>query len=163
MRAFRLMTMCLLAAQTGCLVANRKQIASNSSHFGDVSMNGDEIDAHHARDVWELLRSTVPRYSFIEDRDGRALAIQGHRGRSSMLLDSETPIVVIDGVRLLYYDVLQAMPTDAVDSIEVLSGLRGTSIEGTGAAAGVIYIFTRSGASRQDDRPPGRTIKKGRQ
>jgi hypothetical protein len=38
------------------------------------------------------------------------------------------------------------MATDAIDRIELRGGSRGTSVEGTGASAGVIYIHTRSGS-----------------
>jgi outer membrane cobalamin receptor len=94
-----------------------------------------------------LLRQLVPRYSYVEDRSGRAVAINGHRGRSSISLsNSESPIVIVDGARIAAVDVLQQMSKDAIDWIELRKGSRGTSTEGTNATAGVIYIHTRSGS-----------------
>lgn len=148
MRVIKLALALAVASQAACARASEQRPAVDPSHFGDVTVTGDEIDARHARNVWDLLRVSVPRYTFIEDRSGRAIGIRGHRGRSSIVLDSETPAVLIDGSRILYFDVLQAMPTDAVDRIEVLSALRGTSVEGTGASAGVILIYTRSGETK---------------
>jgi outer membrane cobalamin receptor len=52
----------------------------------------------------------------------------------------------VDGARLSALDVLQQMPRDAIDRIELLNGSRGTSVEGTNASAGVIYIHTRFGS-----------------
>jgi outer membrane cobalamin receptor len=148
MHVIRFALAIVVASQAGCATASQEHPGIGSAHFGDVTLSGDEIDARHVRNVWDLLRVSVPRYTFIEDYGGRAIGIHGHRGRSSIVLDSETPAVLIDGSRILYFDVLQAMPTDAVDRIEVLSALRGTSVEGTGASAGVIRIFTRSGDTK---------------
>ena len=147
MRPIRLESLCLAAAICGCTVSPPNGLPINDSQFGDVTLTGNEIDSQHARSAWDFLRSRVPRYSYIEDRSGRAVAIHGHRGRSSILLDGDSPIVVVDGARLVAFDVLQEMPTSAIDRIEVLSGLRATPWEGTGASAGVIYIYTRSGSN----------------
>jgi len=107
----------------------------------------DQIDAQHAANAWELLRQLVPRYTYVEDRGGRASSITAHRGRSSIsLANSETPMVFVDGARLSSLELLQDMPTDAIDRIVLLNGSRGTSAQGTNAAAGVIYIHTRSGS-----------------
>jgi outer membrane cobalamin receptor len=146
-RFARAASVCLLTAVGGCAISAGGGRPINDSHFGDVVLSGEEIDAQHARNAWDFLRARVHRYSYIEDRSGRAVAIRGHRGRSSILLDSDSPIVVVDGARLVAFDVLQGMPTSAIDRIQILSGLRGTSWEGTGATAGVIYIFTRSGSN----------------
>jgi outer membrane cobalamin receptor len=52
----------------------------------------------------------------------------------------------VDGARLAALDVLQQMPKDAIDRIELRGSSRGTNSEGTNASAGVIYIHTRSGS-----------------
>jgi outer membrane cobalamin receptor len=137
---------CFLAASTGC-ASNRLRYDDGESPFGDVVISGEQIDAQHVPNAWEALRRLVPRYNYTEDRGGRALSISGHRGRSSIwLADSESPIVIVDGVRLASLDVLQQMSTDAIDRIELRRGSRGTTVEGTDAGAGVIYIHTRSGS-----------------
>ena len=137
---------CVLAASAGC-TSNRLHYDDGETPFGDVVISGDQIDAQHVQNAWEALRQLVPRYSYSEDRAGRPLAISGHRGRSSMLLaSSEQPVVLVDGARLTSLDVLQQMPPDAIDRIELRRGTRGTTVEGTDAGAGVIYIHTRSGS-----------------
>jgi outer membrane cobalamin receptor len=137
---------CILAASAGC-TSNRLRYAEPDSPFGDVVISSDQIDAQHVQNAWEVLRRLVPRYSYTEDRAGRALSISGHRGRSSIwLANSDSPIVIVDGARLASLDVLQQMSTDAIDRIELRRGTRGTTVEGTDAGAGVIYIHTRSGS-----------------
>jgi outer membrane cobalamin receptor len=137
---------CCLASQSAC-VATAPRYAENGSQYGDVVISAQQIDAEHAPNAWELLRQLAPRYTYVEDRSGRAVSINGHRGRSSIsLANSESPVVVVDGARIAAVDVLQQMPKDAIDWIELRKGSRGTSTEGTNASAGVIYIHTRSGS-----------------
>jgi outer membrane cobalamin receptor len=144
---FSVIAACSLAAPLGCASNSRRFADSDESRFGDVVITGEQIDARHVENAWEVLRQLVPRYSYSEDRAGRATAISGHRGRSSIVLaSSESPIVIVDGARLMSLDVLQQMSPDAIDRIEVRRGVRGTTVEGTDAGAGVIYIHTRSGS-----------------
>lgn|SRR5512140_2591473 len=127
--------------------SNSPQPFADASKFGDGLITGDQIDAQHASNAWDLLRKMVPRYSYIEDRAGRAVLITAHRGRSSIVLaNSESPMVIVDGARLSSLELLQDMPTDAIDRIELQGARRGTSSQGTNATAGVIYIHTRSGS-----------------
>ncbi|HMA24363.1 MAG: TonB-dependent receptor, partial [Gemmatimonas sp.] len=142
------MVVCVLTASTACVTtAPHYHEEQDESAFRDIVISGDQIDAEHAQNAWDVLRRLVPRYSYSEDRAGRPLSINGHRGRSSIALsNSESPIVIVDGARLNSLDVLQQMPTDAIDRIEVRRGARGTTIEGTNAGAGVIYIHTRFGS-----------------
>jgi outer membrane cobalamin receptor len=137
---------CCIVSQSAC-VSTAPRYSENGSQYGDVVITAQRIDAEHAPNAWELLRQLVPRYTYVEDRSGRAIAINAHRGRSSIsLANSESPVVVVDGARVAAVDVLQQMPKDAIDWIELRKGSRGTSTEGTNATAGVIYIHTRSGS-----------------
>ena len=136
-----------LATASACVSNPVRTGADNGSRLGDVVITSDQIDAQHASNAWDLLRQMVPRYTYVEDRSGRAVSINGHRGRSSIALaGSEAPLVIVDGARLAALDVLQQMPKDAIDRIELRGGSRGTNAEGTNASAGVIYIHTRSGS-----------------
>jgi outer membrane cobalamin receptor len=140
------LTACYLATTSAC-ATNKPRYAENGSQYGDLVITADQIDAQHVPNAWELLRQLVPRYTYVEDRSGRAVSIHGHRGRSSIsVAAAEAPLVIVDGARLVALDVLQQMPTDAIDRIELRGGSRGTSAEGTNASAGVIYIHTRSGS-----------------
>ena len=151
MRHARLATMFFasssLAIALACATNPPRKADENGSRFGDLVINSDQIGAQHAANAWELLRVLVPRYTYVEDRAGRAVSIHGHRGRSSIsLASSEAPQVIVDGARLSSVDVLQQMATDAIQRIELRGGPRGTNVEGTGASAGVIYIHTWSGS-----------------
>jgi outer membrane cobalamin receptor len=143
--AISVATYCL-ASFSGC-VSTAPRYLGNGSEYGDRIITADEIDAQPVPNAWELLRQLVPRYNYVEDRMGRAVSISAHRGRSSIVVaGSEAPLVIVDGARISAVDVLQQMPKDAIDWIELRNGARGTSTEGTNASAGVIYIHTRSGS-----------------
>ncbi|MGH7488022.1 MAG: TonB-dependent receptor [Gemmatimonadaceae bacterium] len=138
---------CLLSATIACVSNPRLSNLDDRSPFGDVVITGDQIDAQHVPNAWEALRQLVPRYNYREDRAGRAISISAHRGRSSIALDnSEAPLVIVDGARLSSVDLLQDMPCESIDRIELRNGGRGTNSEGTNASAGVIYIHTRFGS-----------------
>jgi outer membrane cobalamin receptor len=128
-------------------VSTAPRYRGNGSQYGDRIITADQVDAQQAPNAWELLRQLVPHYNYVEDRAGRAVSINAHRGRSSIVVaGSEAPVVIVDGARLAAVDVLQQMPKDAIDWIELRNGSRGTTTEGTNASAGVIYIHTRSGS-----------------
>lgn len=121
--------------------------ATTATASGDLVVVALDAGAVRFSSVWDLLRNRFPRYNYVEDRFGRALYIQGHRGRSSISLGaSDKPIVIIDGARLIAVDVLQQLPVDGVESIEILGGLTGTTRQGTNAGAGVISIHTIAGS-----------------
>jgi outer membrane cobalamin receptor len=141
------LVVCSLAISFACASGTPNRHVDDRSEFGDAVITGDQIDAQRAANAWDLLRQLVPRYTYVEDRGGRASMISGRRGRSSIsLASSESPIVIIDGARLTSLELLQDMPTIAIDRIELFDGPRGTRTQGTNASAGVIIIHTRSGS-----------------
>jgi len=120
--------------------------AANAGH--PVVITREEIASAHAPSVWTYLRNNVRKYAFVEDRYGNAVTIRSRRGQSSLLLPAaDEPVVIVDGARLIAFDVLQQMPTDAVETIELFGALQGTAIAGTNAGSGVIYIHTVAASS----------------
>jgi outer membrane cobalamin receptor len=111
-------------------------------------ITAEEIASSSCTNVWDLLRKRARTYNFAEDRYGRPRFITTKRGRSTIVLaGSDSPLVLVDGARLGDVAALRDMPTDAVESIELQSGINGTSSQGTNAVAGVIYIHTKEASS----------------
>jgi outer membrane cobalamin receptor len=120
--------------------------------WSDRVIGEQEIARADEPNVWVLLQDKARQYYFVEDGVGRALAIHSLRGQSSIVLTSaDMPMVIVDGARLVDYDLLQQMPLEAVQRIELMGSASATSYEGTNAGAGVIYIHTRSASSDQND------------
>ena len=90
------LAVCALSATVACAHSASSEFPDNRAQFGDAVITGDQIDAQHAPNAWELMRRLLPRYTFVEDKSGRALRIVGHRGRSSISVSgSESPMVIV--------------------------------------------------------------------
>lgn len=140
--------------------ARRREIGNTISR---ISM--DDLP-NRPTDVTDALRSAAPGLdvSTTGGEFGQAPAIR-LRGNSSMAM-SNNPIVYVDGVRVrsepnahvgavdnrsIRSSVVQVSPLNGInpndiDRIEVIKGSAATTLYGTEASAGVIQIFTKSGA-----------------
>lgn len=133
----------LLAASAACATAHpardneHHDPARGSSHY----LTAQDIQSSGARNAWEALRR-LGGVRLEESPDGSPQAIRPTRGNMSMVLD-DSPIVLLDGARLLDYDVLRSLPARQIDSIELLNGVDGTLKHGSGAGGGAIVIRTR--------------------
>jgi outer membrane cobalamin receptor len=133
------------ASLSSCATSGHRSTASPArTDF----ISSDEIARSSSTNVWDLLRKRARQYNFAEDRYGRPRNITTKRGRSTIALaGSDSPLVLIDGARLSDVAALRDMSTDSVESIELQSGINGTSSQGTNAVAGVIYIHTKEASS----------------
>jgi outer membrane cobalamin receptor len=135
----------IAASLVGCATSGYH--APAGAGHNDV-ITEQEIAKSSCTNVWDLLRKRARMYNYAEDRYGRPRYITTKRGKSTIALaGSDSPMVVIDGARLGDVAALRDMPTDAVQSIELQSGITGTSSQGTNAVAGVIYIHTKEASS----------------
>jgi outer membrane cobalamin receptor len=117
-------------------------------------ITAEDIAKSAYTNAWDLLRGKARRYDFVEDVFGRPRSIRIRRGRSTInMTGSDTPMILVDGARLTDITALRDLPTDAIESIELMSGIRGTASQGTNSSAGVIYIHTweasESGSARK--------------
>jgi outer membrane cobalamin receptor len=111
-------------------------------------ISAEEIARSPCTNAWDLLRRRARQYDFSEDQFGRPREIRTHRGRSTInLANADAPLVLIDGARVLDVAFLRDLATGSIQSVELLNGIRGTSSQGTNAAAGVIYIHTWEASS----------------
>jgi hypothetical protein len=100
----------------------------------------------------ELLRVRARAYEFSEDRYGRPRNIRTRRGRSTLNMPgADSPLIVLDGARLIDLVSLRDLSVGAIESVELLNGIAGTATQGTNAAAGVIYIHTWEASERSGD------------
>lgn len=124
----------------GCATPHRQPDVAGPSV--DV-ITAEEIARSPSTNAWDLLRRRARKYEFSEDQFGRPREVRTRRGRSTISIASaDTPIILIDGARIIDLAVLRDLRTDSIHSVELLSGIHGTVSQGTNAAAGVIYIHT---------------------
>lgn len=141
----------LCAALLGC--AHQQRPAPTYAQAGNQHFSAEDIGKSGASNAWDFLRRNARRYDFGEDRYGTPRSIKTRRGTSTISMSgSDTPLVIVDGARIIDFVVLRDLATDSIQSIELLSGINGTASQGTNAAAGVIYIHTWNASS---DSSPG--------
>jgi len=106
-------------------------------------ITSEDIAKSAYTNAWDLLRGKARRYDFTEDLYGRPRAIRIRRGRSTInIAASDTPMILVDGARVIDLATLRDLPTNAIESIELMSGINGTASQGTNSSAGVISIHT---------------------
>ncbi|HEX8246491.1 MAG TPA: Plug domain-containing protein [Longimicrobium sp.] len=134
----------LLAAAAGCATAHPAREGEHHApaHGFAHYLSAQDIRDSGARNAWEALRR-LGGVRLQESAGGAPERIRPTRGRMTILLD-DSPIVLLDGARLLDYDVLRALPARQIASIEFLNGLDGTLKHGSGAGGGAIVILTRT-------------------
>ena len=106
-------------------------------------ITSDDIAKSSYTNAWDLLRAKARRYDFTEDLFGHPRSIKTRRGRSTInTAGSDTPMILVDGTRVIDFTSLRDLPCDAIESVELMSGIDGTASQGTNSSAGVIYIHT---------------------
>ena len=106
----------------------------------------DMIQQAHASNAWDLLVEMGTGYRIADTQLGGAKSIRNSRGKSSIVLhEADTPLLVVDGVRMTDPLYLRDIPTSTLLSIRMLNGIDGATYYGTNAGAGVILVSTRLG------------------
>ncbi len=119
-----------------------------SQRVGDdadrILITEERIARSGALNAWEALKRLAPQFRYSERRDGRPTGLE-RRGRSSILLD-DAPRVFVDGADVVDFRSLTQIPASTILSIEILSGIEGTTYYGSNAVSGVILIRTKNGS-----------------
>jgi hypothetical protein len=105
-------------------------------------ITADAIVASGAKTAWDAVRLTVPNVQLRENQ-GRAVGILRH-GQASIYRDDQVR-VILDNVRIYDLQVLQQVPAADIFTIQVFTGLDGTTYFGASSTAGAIVITTTSG------------------
>jgi outer membrane receptor for ferrienterochelin and colicin len=103
----------------------------------------DEIARMSVRTAWDAVRLRTPRLSFSVDATGRPTGVRIQERRSSVV--DETPLLVVDGVRMSDIQYLNEIPASEVHAIHVLDAEAAEPRYGLGAAGGAIVVETKRG------------------
>jgi hypothetical protein len=110
----------------------------------------DMIQQAHASNAWDLLVEMGTAYRISNTQLGGAQSIRNSRGKSSIFLrEADTPLLILDGVRMSDPLYLRNIPTSTLLSIRMLNGIDGATYYGTNAGAGVIIVSTRLGETTE--------------
>lgn len=137
----------VLVAASLTSVIGCSHATSNSTHTGPSTgglvITAEQIERSGGKNAWEVLKHDAPMLTLEDDRNGNPARIHWH-GRSSIYLE-DAPVVIIDGVRSADWKVLAQIPAGQIETINVMSGIEGTTYYGTNATSGVIEIHTKQG------------------
>lgn len=137
---------------TACATPGTSDRRSGERSRDSRTLTADEIAESGARDAWEAVRHTAG-LALTEGQGGRPSGMSS-RGRSSFHLD-DTPIVVVDGMRIGDFRILRDIPAHTIFTIEVLNGVQGTLKYGTGSGGGAVVVTTRSHDELEPDQSDG--------
>jgi outer membrane cobalamin receptor len=105
----------------------------------------EEIARSGAVTAWDVLKGSKAGFRAWESTNGEPLRLRTRRGRSSMIdPESDSPLIVVDGVRLADLRPLAQLQAAAIRRIRILDGIDGTVYEGTNAGSGVVIIQTKN-------------------
>ena len=116
-----------------------------SSTVGKVSSVGaQKLEAKPAANAMDALAGQVPGLSILSDSgEPSALSSITLHGSGSLGASSD-PLYVLDGIPVAQSTILAMNPSD-FERIDILTDASATSIYGSRAANGVIYITTKQG------------------
>ena len=126
----------------GCSHATSNRTRTHPS-AGGLVITAAQIERSGGKNAWEVLKYDAPMLTLEEDRNGNPARIHWH-GRSSIYLE-DAPVVIVDGVRAADWKVLGQIPAGQIETIDIISGIEGTTYYGTNATSGVIEIHTKVG------------------
>ncbi len=104
------------------------------------------IERSGGQTAWEVLKREAPQLAYREKRNGQPTGLE-RRGRSSFVLN-DAPMLFVDGVRMVDFRSLEQIAASTLFSIEILTGIEGTTYYGTDAVGGVILVRTKNGSER---------------
>jgi outer membrane cobalamin receptor len=145
MTLFRRSAVCVVVSLVWALACSHatSRHASTGPITGGRLITAEQIERSGSKNAWEVLKHEAPMLTLEEDRNGNPVRIHWH-GRSSIYLE-DAPVVVLDGVRSADWKVLSQIPAGQIQTINIMSGIEGTTYYGTNAASGVIEIHTKRG------------------
>lgn len=118
--------------------------AAAASPSGRV-ITPDAIARMNVVSAWDVVRRSGFMVTASSDRSGRASGLRSRRGRSSLLIShSDTPLIVLDGVRTADFRVLESVPARTLLFVRYLTAIEATVVQGTNSGGGLIELRTAS-------------------
>ena len=133
-----------LVAAAACRTAGSVGMQPVRQPDGSRLIGYELIHRARATNAWDLLREVGTNLRFSETPLGQPAAVRTTRGKSSVYLrDADIPLLIVDGVRMFDPLYLREIPTSILVSIQLLSGIDGSTRYGLNSGAGVIIVTTR--------------------
>lgn len=102
-----------------------------------------EIARLSVRTAWDVVRLRAPRLTYAQTPGGEPTRVMIQSQRS--VNADETPLLVVDGMRLTDLGYLHQIPASQVHVIRILDSEAAEPLYGLGAAGGAIVVETKRG------------------
>jgi hypothetical protein len=106
-----------------------------------VVISDSEIAHMSVRTAWDVVRMRAPRLSYGRDSAGRPAGVMIQPRRS--VNADETPLLVVDGLRMSDLGFLSSIPASDVRAIRILDTEAAEPLYGLRAAGGAIVVETK--------------------
>jgi hypothetical protein len=141
----RLAVALALGAGTACASSPGRPASRADGDGSSRIVTAEKIEHMNVSTAWDVVRKSGFMVSVSSDKNGRPTRLQSRRGRSSVVLaNSDTPLVLLDGVRTNDFRVLEQVPARTLLYVRYLTGIEATVSQGTGVGGGMIEVRTRS-------------------
>ena len=143
------MRRCMLSVPAALVLTVGACASIHPLKSAEIPVNGkviteEMIASSNASTAWDVVRQSG-MYRMIDDASSGRSGVHSHRGRTSILLVSDVPRLIVDGARVSDLGRLHEIPAASIAWIELLGGIAGASEEGTNSGAGVIRVVSKSG------------------
>jgi len=133
----------LLAVLGACQTTEAPTPPRAMSARPSMEVTAEQIRRAGVGTAWQALRLLGGSLRLRENSQGMAMGVE-IRGRTSIHFDNE-PALVMDGIRIPDFQVLQAIPAMTVETIRLVTGPDAIMLWGPDAGDGVVIITTRRG------------------
>jgi len=130
-------------AIAGCQPPPRAASSVGPTAGRETLITEQEIARMSVRTAWDAVRLRVPRLTFSVDPTGRPTGVRIQEQRSAVA--DETPLLVVDGVRMSDIQYLNEIPASDVRAIHILDAEAAEPRYGLSAAGGAIVVETKRG------------------
>lgn len=120
--------------------SRRKEVAS-----AVTVINSEVIEKLPFKNIAELFRGEVPGAIAWDYGPGSITSPIKLRGDFDFYTTASSVKVFIDGIEVADASYLAVLPLNMIERVEVLRGPQASSLYGSGATSGVVFIYTKKG------------------
>jgi hypothetical protein len=127
----------------GCRPVPGARVTPASTAGREIRITEEEIVRMSVPTAWDVVRLRAPRFNYGRDSGGQPARVMIQSQRS--IAADETPLLVVDGMRLADIGYLRQIPASQVRSIRILDSEAAEPLYGLAAAGGAIIVESKGG------------------
>ena len=122
-----------------CVMSRASEVGIPSELYGPV-ITREQIERSGALNAWDALRLGLTHLTFQSTREGSETRVT-HRGVQSFFINPQV-LLILDGTHMQSLAILETVPANNIDYIQVLSARVAVVKYGTGGGNGAVVVKT---------------------